>query len=1042
MGCRTKRGAVRRAAVVIGVLVGTCLLGSGPAPGATDTYWKAGAEYWRNAGNWTAGVPTASTDVHVNNSGTAITDQPGASCDWLYIGEGVADTGTVWMTAGDLSATMVHAGMSGDGTFVQTDGLLSVDNDIYLGFNATGVGEYRLWAGEVDAKRIVIGGEGSGEFGYFGGTLGRTKIQVADHGTFTAEADWQHEGGLDILGGTLDMGTNTLRLGGETYTAGYETLVGLYGGSLQAADERVGYDDWAAADATVRFYQGGGTHTVSDELGIGCGGYGYYKLYGGNLDAKSVKIGSDNGLTQTGAGDFLQTGGTLTVDGFLLVGDYDDGTYELRDGTLSTRYESVGAHSIANGEFLQTGGTHTVTEYLYVGEGGTGTFTLQGGTLDVGKDIRSGTGTGTFILDGGTLTVGTGVSVQTFILGKEAGRTGEFTLLAGQSMTGQEVIVGDQGIGRLHLVGGTYEPAMTTVGLGGSIDASIDLTYEGELHIQGGTVDCSGHALTLRSPDASTPTSTLESGSLLAADVYVGRWGRSHTFIQTGGTHTVTGTLEVVDGGRYELRAGIGQLTTGGTTIGMPGADSTFIQIGGTHTVNGPLDVGDGGRYELRAGTGVLSIQNQEYVGYYGDATFWQQGGTHTIGNRLNVGFSGGPGDPPHGTFELLGGSLSAPEQDIGTTFGTGEFVQSGGSNTASLGVFVGVSQDGAYTISNGTLDAGSVYVGPNGALHIGGAAATVNVANELHFDSGAVFSAVPGATIHMTGASFYHGSTSPADMAGLENLHVIFEGGPDTPDPFEVASRDRGASWSGWNSNFALDTLQLGGADVGRVLLRDITDNQPGWQGAEALYVDHLEIGPASALDLNGHNLYCMTSDIDPAATITGGDITHVPGLMPNIDIEVISPKQFAFTVRLTAFDVEYAAKMVAVEFAGEMAQVKQKSGDATPTLSYLQPLTPEERALDTHFLLFDDDLTIVQMTESTSKLKGQFEVLDKILAQDLPLARIVAKAGEEIHLVGQVVTAEGVVIPLDVIVPEPVTLALVAAGLAFSAIARRRCR
>jgi len=1039
MRCRMRRGVVVRRAVAVGVLVGTWLLGSGPAPGATDTYWKAGAEYWRTAGNWTAGVPTAGTTAHVNNGGHAITDQVGASCNGLYIGEGVGESGTVWMTAGDLSALSVYVGLRGDGAFAHTDGDLTVADDIYVGYYAGSSGAYSFWSGSIQADRLDIGSEGTGEFTYLGGTLKRTTIQIKDDGTFTAEADWQHEGGIDILGGTLDMGTNTLRLGGETYTAGYETLVGLYSGTLQAADERVGYDDWAGADATARFYQGGGTHTVTDNLGIGCGGYGYYKLYGGDLNAESVDIGYTNDLGRSGEGDFLQTDGTHTVNGFLAVGRYARGSYELQDGTLSTRYESIGTYGGRTGEFLQTGGTHTVTEYLYVGEGGDGTFTLQGGTLDVGKDIRTGSGSGTFIYDGGTLTVGTGISVQTFILGKEAGRTGEFTLLPGQSMTGQEVVVGDQGAGVLHLTGGTYEVGTTTVGAGGTVNGTADLTCPGEFHIEGGVVDFSGHELGLNSPDASMPTSILESGSLLAGDEYVGRWGRSHKFIQTGGTNTVTGRLQVADGGRYELRAGTGQLTTGSTSIGLPGDDSIFIQIGGTHTVNA-LDVGWGtGRYELRDGAGVLAVANDEYIGYYGDGTFWQQGGTHTIGHRLHVGFSGGPGDSPHGTFELLGGTLTAYEQDIGTSFGRGDFIQSGGTNTADLGVFIGLNQEGAYTISNGTLNTGALYVGLNGALHISGAAATITIANELHIDGGAVFTAVPGATMHMTGSSFYHGSTSPADMAGMENLHVIFEGGPADTDPFEVAGRDRGASWSGWDDNFALDTLGLGGADVGRVLLRDITDNQPGWQGTEALYVDHLEIGPASALDLNGHNLYCMTSDIDPAATITGGGITHVPGLMPDIEIEVIGPKEFAFTIRLTAFDTEYAAKVVTVMFSGQMNQVKQQSGDDTPTLSYLQPLTPEERTMDTHFLLFDDDLTIVQMTEDTSQLMGQFEVHDKILAQDLPLARIVAQAGEEIHLVGQVVTAKGVVIPLDVTVPEPATLALVAAGLAFGGAVRR---
>jgi hypothetical protein len=1030
----------RRTAVLVGLLAGAWLLAHDVAAAATHTYWNTNAEYWRTAGNWTAGVPTAATNAHVNNGGTAITDQVGAACNRLYIGEDVGESGTVWMTAGDLSAEIVHVGLRGDGAFAHTDGDLKIADDLYVGYYPGSTGTYSFWAGSIEAARIDIGSDGNGEFTYQGGTFGRTTIQIEDHGTFTAHADWHHDGGLDILGGTLDMDTHTLRLGGVTHTAGYEMLVGLYSGTVQAHEERLGYDDWPAADATVRFHQNGGTHNVAERLAIGCGGYGEYWLSNGDLHADYVSIGYRNENGRTGEGHFRQTGGTHTVDGYLSVGRFTQGSYDLEDGTLTARHEVVGGPSLTTSEFLQTGGTHTVAEHLTVGTSGPAVFTLQGGTLDVGTDIRSDSGAGTFVLDGGTLTVGTGVNVPTFTLGQEAGRTGEFTLLPGRTMTGEAVVVGDQGTGVLNLAGGTYEVATTTVGADGTVHGTADLTCPGAFDIQGGTVDFAGHEFVLNAPDASMPTSTLASGSLSAGDAYIGRWGRRHKFIQTGGTVTVTGDLHVYDGGRYELRAGAGHLSTGGTHIGLPVGDSIFIQLGGTHTVNGALDVGgDGGRYELREGAGVLTVANQEYIGYYGDGTFWQQGGTHTIGNRLNVGFSGGPGDPPHGTFELLGGTLVAPEQQVGGTFGTGEFVQSGGSNTADLGVFIGMNQDGAYTLSDGSLQAGALYVGLNGQLHLTGAGADVRVSNELFMSNGTVFTAVPGATVHMTGASFYQSSTSPADMAGLENLHVIFEGGPGDNDPFEVAGRDKGARWSGWDNNFALDTLGLGGADVGRLRLRDTTDNRPGWDGTEALYVRHLTVGPASVLDLNGCNLYYMTSEIDPAAVIEGGSPTCVPGLMPDVDIQVIGPKQIAYVIRLTAFDMPFAAKMVSVTCSGQMSQVKQQSGDDTPTLSRLQPLTPEERTADTHFLLYDEDLHIVEIREDASELVGQFEVFDKVLAQDLPLARIVAEMGQEIRLVGQVGTASGQVIPLDIVVPEPAALALLAAG-ALGLLAFRR--
>ena len=80
-----------------------------------------------------------------------------------------------------------------------------------------------------------------------------------------------------------------------------------------------------------------------------------------------------------------------------------------------------------------------------------------------------------------------------------------------------------------------------------------------------------------------------------------------------------------------------------------------------------------------------------------------------------------------------------------------------------------------------------------------------------------------------------------------------------------------------GWVDNFALDTLMLGGVDIGKVLLVDNFDNQPGWVGSEALYVTNFYVGSGSYLDLNGLNLYYINGAIDPGATIIGGTARQV---------------------------------------------------------------------------------------------------------------------------------------------------------------------
>lgn len=61
-------------------------------------------------------------------------------------------------------------------------------------------------------------------------------------------------------------------------------------------------------------------------------------------------------------------------------------------------------------------------------------------------------------------------------------------------------------------------------------------------------------------------------------------------------------------------------------------------------------------------------------------------------------------------------------------------------------------------------------------------------------------------------------------------------------------------------------------GQDGGRI------DNQPEWEGAEALYVKEIIIGPGSHLDLNGLNIYYLSSDISPGTLISGGSMIAIP--------------------------------------------------------------------------------------------------------------------------------------------------------------------
>jgi hypothetical protein len=509
-----------------------------------------------------------------------------------------------------------------------------------------------------------------------------------------------------------------------------------------------------------------------------------------------------------------------------------------------------------SGALTQTGGTNTVGNCLYLGYSSSseGTYELSGtGSLSADDEFIGQSGTGTFTQTGGTNTI-----ANYLYLGSSSTGEGTYKLSGTGSLSADDEYIGSYGgTGTFTQTGGT-----NTVG---------DCLYLAYYSGGEGTYELSG------------------TGSLSAHSEYIGHYGTG-TFTQTGGTNTVSEDLKLGNWpgskGTYEL-SGTGSLSAYSESIGNGWGTGTFTQTGGTNTIGDDLFLGghssgSEGMYEL-SGTGSLSAKN-EYIGDSVTGTFTQTGGTNTIGWALHLARNSGG----EGTYELSGtGSLSAEREYIGID-GTGTFTQTGGTNTIAAVLCLGYSSgSGAYTISAGNLSAADFIVGRSGGsgtLKITDSAANITVSNLLHWGGDSTLTAVPGATIHMTGAAFENESTDPAVLDGLANLELIFEGGLAITDSFEVAGRDFGAVAQGWIENFVLGGLTLGGADAGRIQLIDFFDNQPDWEGQEALYVEDLAfVGPGSGVDLNGLNMYFRNGadpkqffcgDADLNGKVDGGDL------------------------------------------------------------------------------------------------------------------------------------------------------------------------
>jgi len=547
---------------------------------------------------------------------------------------------------------------------------------------------------------------------------------------------------------------------------------------------------------------------------------------------------------------FINNGGTaqITQAGeicyYLRLGDNsgDNGTVELSAmGELWANQQRIGYEGA--GTFTQTGGTNA-GNVLSLGcvSGSTGKYSLSTGQLAMGEECISNGGLGMFTQSGGTNTIG-----SFLCLARNSASRGEYSLSGTGQLWAHYERIGYCGSGMFTHSGGT------------------NTIY---------------HDFTLGEDFSSVGKYELSSTGQLAVnnDEYIGRGG-SGTFTQSGGTNTIGQYLSLgyISSSTGEYNLSNGQLLVNrDERIGYEGT-GTFTQSGGTNTIDHDLYLGyqsgGTGEYNL-SGTGQLSAGN-EHVGYSGTGTtgtFTQSGGTNTVNRYLFVGSV----HYSTGEYNLSNGQLWANGEYgyecIGRQ-GTGTFTQTGGINTVKL-CTVGQSSgsSGTYTMSGGTLDVRSLRISEEGegVLNLANSEANVTVREQLYFGEESMFTAVSGSTIHMTGAAFENENTAPAYLAGLGKLTLIFEGGVEDVDPVEVAGENMGAILAGLDNNFALGTLVLGGEDVARIMLVDLSDNQPGWDGSEALYVSNLVLNPGSTIDLNGLNLYYLNGG-DPKAFFYG---------------------------------------------------------------------------------------------------------------------------------------------------------------------------
>lgn len=873
--------------------------------------WLAGVGNWSTAGAWWAATePLANYHAVVDNGGTVQITGPGEVCNTLIVGETGAGSGTVEFRAGGvLNADHEYVGYDGRGTVVMAydaDNLIA--GNLNIGAEAGSTGLYEQGAGRTKVNTAVNVGIDYGSTGtyrlYGAGVLEAYQVNVGATGVGT----FLQEGGTvtvkeDLRVGANGGGSGRYELRGGPLTS-YNQVVGLYGQGL--------------------FVQTGGTNNLTDFLYLGSesSGSGEYWLKGGVLNIP----GRQTGTSYVG-GDIIggQGASRLYIDG---------GTANLGGGVIRVDYFAIGYGKGANGGYAMAGAKKDIdAEWMVVGGEGTGSYSQNSGTLDVSGHLyagRYGGGSGTIALGGGTANVeeedvgyggagqvnqsgGTHTVGSNLILARQAGGAGGYQLSGSGVLDTYNVVVGVWGKGDFTQTGGThtiacnlnlgwYAGSSGTYDLqGGVLNVGGDVLGGGgasTFSVAGGTLHLTGRISGVGSVTVRGAGSTdmgLVPGGVTAGSLVVGAGGSasqtagtvhvSYLSVEPAGSFAYTGGALHVDGG---LAVG-GEVNFGGQTL-VFGADGFIFRYAGGSVIDGHSVMMNLGPNSLF----LTSDPNWDPQSAFG--SFTNAGLTHVAGSALALapgqGF-GGSGEisdrvecqghveaNPGGRIDLAGGlSLSG-----------GGHVDLGGG-TLTVG-------SGTSSLAGGTLWAGDVVVGQAGpaTLEILGPAVEVHLRQRLRLGAGAILSVAPGSTIHMAGARFENESTSASALAGLENLQLIFEGGAESSAGLEVAGLVDG----GFDANFALQALVLGGPDVGRAVLLDNFDNgNRAPAGRECLFARILTIGEGSRLDVNGCFLY-VNGDVENVldgwvadgrlfSSLSPIDAVYVPG--PNWTVVTPEP-------------------------------------------------------------------------------------------------------------------------------------------------------
>ncbi len=642
----------------------------------------------------------------------------------------VSNTGT---------AVLNQVNLTGDGTTLRNDGLMTGQNNVALHFS-TGA---TTLDNAADGKLDLLGG-----FGFYPGAANSVLTNegtLSSSGTATNTIDptFVSTGTVDVTQGVLSIqGVATL---GGTVTGAGELLIAQFGTLVAPHDQTISV---AMLVATNLIDTAGHTLTLAGASTLG-----------GDIDGGGVVSNTGtavlNQVNLTGDGTTLRNDGLMTGQnnvalhfstGATTLDNAADGKLDLLGGFGF--YPGAANSVLTNEGTLSSSGTATNTiDPTFVS---TGTVDVTQGVLSIqGVATLGGTVTGAgelLIAQFGTLVAphDQTISVAMLVATNLIDTAGHTLTLAGASTLGGDIdgggVVSNTGTAVLNQVNLTGDgttlrndglmTGQNNVALHFSTGATtLDNAADGKLDLLGGFGFYPGAANSVLTNEGTLSSSGTATNTIDPTFVSTGTVDVTQGVLSIQGVATLGGT---VTGAGELLIAQFGTLVAPHDqtiSVAMLVATNLIDTAGHTLTLAGASTLGgdiDGGGVVSNTGTAVL---NQ--VNLTGDGTTLRNDGLMTGQNNVALHFSTGAttlDNAADGKLDLLGGFGFYPGAANSVLTNEGTLSSSGTATNTIDPTFVSTGTvdvtQGVLSIASGIAGAGHVLIGAAGELVLGGSTA------------------------------------------------------------------------------------------------------------------------------------------------------------------------------------------------------------------------------------------------------------------------------------------------------------------------------